>query len=134
MMDVDLSMWVSPYRAGDDTHILGILFEPVVHVLTHSKQVVEAGSLSRWPITLGNLERGWHREQEKEKARETDKQVGKRAEEREKAYEEEKENQRKTERRTKGGKKDKSRAEEKWEVEACPEADILIADSKDSRG
>lgn len=40
------------YRAGDDTHILGILFEPVVHVLTHSKQVVEAGRLAGRPVTL----------------------------------------------------------------------------------
>lgn len=45
-------MLASSYRAGDDTHILGILFEPVVHVLTHSKQVVKAGSLARRPITL----------------------------------------------------------------------------------
>lgn len=45
-------MGASSYRAGDDTHILGILFEPVVHVLTHSKQVVKAGSLARGPITL----------------------------------------------------------------------------------
>lgn len=42
----------SSYRAGDDTNILGILLEPVVHVLTHSKQVVEAGGLSRGPVTL----------------------------------------------------------------------------------
>lgn len=45
----------SSYRAGDDTDILGILFEPVVHVLTHSKQVVKAGSLSWRPVTLWHL-------------------------------------------------------------------------------
>ena len=28
------------YRAGDDTHVFGVLLEPVVHVFTHSKQVV----------------------------------------------------------------------------------------------
>lgn len=52
--------YMSPYRAGDDTNILGILFEPVVHVLTHSKEVVKAGSLAGRPVTL------WHlRQQEK---------------------------------------------------------------------
>ena len=31
---------VTSYRAGDDTHVLGVLLEPVVHVFTHGKQVV----------------------------------------------------------------------------------------------
>lgn len=55
-------LWASTYRAGDDTHILGILFEPVVHVLTHSEKVVETGSLARGPVTLRDLERGWLRQ------------------------------------------------------------------------
>lgn len=45
----------SSYRAGDDADVLGILFEPVVHVLTHRKQVVEAGGLSRGPVALRHL-------------------------------------------------------------------------------
>lgn len=36
-MEGNLEIWQLPYRAGYDTHILGILFEPVVHVLTDSK-------------------------------------------------------------------------------------------------
>lgn len=61
-----LYMWASSYRAGDDTHILGILFEPVVHVLTHRKQVVEAGSLTRRPVTLWDLERSWCKKKERD--------------------------------------------------------------------
>lgn len=54
--DADDLFWSSSYRAGDDADILGILFEPVVHVLTHRKQVVEAGSLSRGPVAFRHLE------------------------------------------------------------------------------
>lgn len=40
------------YRTGDDADVFGILFEPVVHVLTDSKQVVKAGSLTRRPVAF----------------------------------------------------------------------------------
>lgn len=55
------STWSSSYRAGDDTDVLGILLEPVVHVLTHGEQVVEAGSLSRGPVALRHLQTGERR-------------------------------------------------------------------------
>lgn len=45
------------YRASDHTHVLGVLLEPVVHVLTHSKQVVKARGLSGWPIAFRHLKR-----------------------------------------------------------------------------
>lgn len=47
------------YRASDHTHVLGVLLEPVVHVLTHSKQVVKARGLSGWPIAFRHLKREW---------------------------------------------------------------------------
>lgn len=40
------------YRTGDDADVFGILFEPVVHVLTDSKQVVKAGGLARRPVAF----------------------------------------------------------------------------------
>lgn len=46
------------YRAGNDTHILGVLFEPVVHVLTDSKKVVETRSLFGRPVAFRHLLKG----------------------------------------------------------------------------
>lgn len=45
------------YRASDHTHILRVLLKPIVHVLTHSKQVVKARGLPGWPIAFGHLKR-----------------------------------------------------------------------------
>lgn len=58
-------MFFFPYWTGDDADIFGILFEPVVHVLTHSKQVVKAGSLTRRPVAF------WHLEHEIKEKRKT---------------------------------------------------------------
>ena len=55
------------YWTGDDADIFGILFEPVVHVFTDSKQVVKAGSLTRRPVAF------WHLEDEQEKENHQDK-------------------------------------------------------------
>lgn len=55
------TMSVFSYWAGDDADVFGILFEPIVHVLTHGKQVVKAGSLTRRPVAfwhLGHEKRG----------------------------------------------------------------------------
>lgn len=43
------------YWAGDDADVFGILFEPIVHVLAHSKQVVKAGSLTGRPVAFWHL-------------------------------------------------------------------------------
>lgn len=45
-----------PYRTGNHTHILGVLLEPVVHILTNSKQVVKTRGLPGRPIAFRNLQ------------------------------------------------------------------------------
>lgn len=49
---INVFWFLVSYRAGDDADVFGILLEPVVHVLTHSKQVVKAGSLTRRPVAF----------------------------------------------------------------------------------